>query len=188
MAITQNFVPEADAIVASSFVFNGSTFEPGTEAAPKPFPHRELKVDKSTLNGLWLAGLVRFVVGSELGSRRVSDEHLEQLGHRVMNEEKYENRASALAELIAIAKGIPYTPPPIVYKEDPEDEPDPAVLKAQMEAVKATVKPPKPGKPKAEKSSEPAKEAAKPEPAIVETPAAPAEPPTSTETIVKPTE
>lgn len=131
----QAFAPELDAVVLSPFVFAGQAYDAG-----QPFPHKVLGADKMSLNGLWLAGLIRFVQPPAIDPARI-----DALGEAI-REGRGDGNATAfdaaLDELLAIARGtfVAAPPAPIVYKEDPADEPDPEVLKAQIAATKAKVK------------------------------------------------
>lgn len=133
--IVTNFVPELDAVAMSGFVFSGKTFEKG-----QPFPHKELKVDKPALNGLWLSGLIRFVKPPEIPAGMI-DDLVKTIRAKLATESGDTAAELALLELEHIARGsvVESPPAPIVYKEDPADEPDPETLKALKDQVKATV-------------------------------------------------
>lgn len=138
--IVTNFVPELDAVVMSGFVFAGQAYEQG-----KPFPHKQLKADKPSLNGLWLAGLIRFIAAPTIPAGKI-DELVNAIeSNRSNGDTKFDD---ALRELVTIARGsvVEAPPAPIVYKEDPADEPDAETLAKLKADVKATV--PKPLKAK----------------------------------------
>lgn len=147
--ITQSFTPELEAVAMTSFVFQGVAFDKDA-----PFRHHAMNVDKATLNGLWLSGLIRFVVGTDKSTvqageiEKLADDLRIAAGKSPVDAVALD---TALERLVSIAKGNSreVAPPPIVYKEDPADEPDPAELQAMKDKVRATVPKPAAKKPAA---------------------------------------